>query len=307
MRAKELLAAFYLFVTVQTQAQTSSTSKGAPSDGLIENASALPSEGPGFKHNPRRPNSGSRFATQEVIDALMRAAAVVDKELPGGMLYINDIALEHGGPIPHHASHQSGRDVDVLFYMFDKKGRPIPSVGTFINAKGIGWNFNDLKIPKDDVMLKLDVARTWRFLQALAEDPNAHLQRIFIAEHLRTLLLEHAEKIKAPKTAIDIIYNSTCQPENPHDDHFHLRFYCTPEDIKLGCQDTPPIYPWHEQYLKSMNTEVVMYIPPKRAVRHPSKKPLAKRFPGWHKRAIEAMLERDTWLEKPHPGRPFCK
>jgi len=27
---------------------------------------------------------------------------------------INDLSHEHGGPIPHHRSHQSGRDVDLL-------------------------------------------------------------------------------------------------------------------------------------------------------------------------------------------------
>ena len=27
-----------------------------------------------------------------------------------------------GGPIPHHGSHRSGRDVDVLFYLLDREG-----------------------------------------------------------------------------------------------------------------------------------------------------------------------------------------
>ena len=101
---------------------------------------------------------------------------------------INDLSYEQGGPIPHHRSHQSGRDVDVLFYQLGPDGKPIESVGAFFDRSGAGVDFRDLADPSDDVALQLDIPRTWLFLQALIEDDDAQLQDIFVAEHLRSSL-----------------------------------------------------------------------------------------------------------------------
>src|SRR5262245_5138715 len=104
------------------------TSVGAPARGTLQGAVRLPDRGPGYYHNPRRPDA-ARFGTVEMLQAIVRAAAVVDKEVPGSSLTVNDLGLEHGGPIAQHGSHQSGRDADILFYVLDKAGKPIPSVG----------------------------------------------------------------------------------------------------------------------------------------------------------------------------------
>ena len=29
---------------------------------------------------------------------------------------------------------------------------------------------------------------------------------------------------------------------SPHDDHFHVRLYCAPDDLPYGCADRPPIW-----------------------------------------------------------------
>ena len=42
-----------------------------------------------------------------------------------------------------------------------------------------------------------------------------------------------------------------CQPGFPHDDHMHIRFFCSPDDIEAGCLDTAPIFPWQKQSLKA--------------------------------------------------------
>ena len=141
-----------------------STSIGGPSDGRLEGGVPFPKRGPGVMLNPRRLNKDSYYGTVEMIQALVRAGAVVDAALPGGYpLVVNDIGFAEGGPIPHHGSHQAGRDMDVLFYLLDREGNPRPAKGVPLNLKGQGWDFNDLEVPEDDVFVKIDAARSWRF------------------------------------------------------------------------------------------------------------------------------------------------
>src|SRR5690606_25102284 len=60
---------------------STSTSVGGPNDGRVEGAVALPSEGPGFRSNPRRPNPDAIWGTVEMVQALVAAAAVVHEEM----------------------------------------------------------------------------------------------------------------------------------------------------------------------------------------------------------------------------------
>jgi penicillin-insensitive murein DD-endopeptidase len=286
-----------------------STSIGSPNRGRLIGGVALPELGPGFVHNPRRPNVGARFGTVEMVQALMRAAATVDRELPGGTLTINDLGLEQGGPIAHHGSHQNGRDVDVLFYLLDAHGAPMPSVGAPLDRSGRGWDFKDRTTPGDDVPVRLDVSRTWRFMQALSEDSEAHMQRIFVAEHVRTLLVGHARSIKAPPAAMARIEEATCQPETPHDDHFHVRFFCTSEDLRAGCQDTVPMYEWRAQALQSEGLEPVIAIAKKKRTKVTPKSSTSMRelFNTFDKRVLAFLRKRETWSRRPHPGRRWCR
>ncbi|MBT8470427.1 MAG: penicillin-insensitive murein endopeptidase, partial [Deltaproteobacteria bacterium] len=162
-----------------------STSLRNPNDGALRGGVPLPLRAPGLRFNPGRVPS-ARYGTVEVVRALVRAGARVDQELGGLPVTINDLSFERGGPIPHHRSHQSGRDVDVLFYQLGPDGKPIESVGAFFDPDGVGVDFRDLADPNDDITLQFDVTRTWLFLRTLIEDEEAQLQQIFVAEHLRT-------------------------------------------------------------------------------------------------------------------------
>ena len=106
----------------------SSSSIGSPTNGRLEGGVALPLSAPGLRYNDRR-SENARFGTVETIGAILRAAAVVSRELPGSELVVNDIGLERGGAIAHHGSHRSGRDADILFYLLGDDGKPTPSVG----------------------------------------------------------------------------------------------------------------------------------------------------------------------------------
>jgi len=244
-----------------------------------------------------------------MVRGLIDAGSRVHRELGGLPVTINDLSREQGGPIPHHRSHQSGRDVDVLFYQLGPSGEPIESVGAFFDQNGVGVDFGDLADPSDDVRLRLDIPRTWLFLQALIEDDEAQLQRILVAEHLRTLLFDHARTRDVPAETLERFADMSCQPAYPHDDHFHFRFFCAPDDIAEGCRDAKPMYPWQRQKLKAADVHPLPLAPARKGakakiVTHEE----AREAAGPMDAEVERWLElRKDWVDQPHPGRPYCR
>lgn len=279
-----------------------------PNDGELRGGVPLPLNAPGLRFNPHR-DPRARYGTVEVVRALVRAGARVDQELGGLPVTINDLSLERGGPIPHHRSHQSGRDVDALFYQLGPDGAPIESVGAFFDPDGVGVDFRELADPNDDILLQLDLVRTWLFLRALIEDEEAQLQQIFVAEHLRTLLLEYARSIDEPSKTVTRFAAVSCQPSYPHDDHFHFRFFCAPEDIAEGCRDSAPLYPWHRKRLEraAVQSRPLASVRPSanaKVVTHEE----ARAAAGPMDAEVERWLDRrKQWAKQPHPGRRYCR
>ena len=278
-----------------------------PNDGALRGGVPLPLTAPGLRFNPER-DPNARYGTVEMVRGLVAAGNRVDQELGGLPVTINDLSYAHGGPIPHHRSHQSGRDVDVLFYQLGPDGKPIESVGAFFDRSGAGVDFRDLADPSDDVALQLDIPRTWLFLQALIEDDGAQLQHIFVAEHLRTLLLSYARAHDVSATTLTRFAEMSCQPGYPHDDHFHFRFFCAPDDIAAGCRDSPPMYPWQRQRLKAAGVRPL----PLASKRKQAKAKIvtheeAREAAGPLDAEVERWLElRKQWIDPPHPGRTYC-
>lgn len=300
--------------SLSTLGPNRSTSIGSPNTGRLQGGVPLPWLAPGLVSNPARINPLAYFGTVEMVQALVNAAAFVHETTPGGTLKINDLGFEEGGDIPHHGSHTAGRDVDVLFYLLTPNGEPREGKGVPIDPNGVGWDFGDLVDPEDDVEVRLDVPRTWQFLEAIAMSDDAFLQRVYVAEHIRSLLMAHAEEVGAPARALRRIGHMTCQPGTPHDDHLHLRFYCATDDIAQGCQDKLPLYPWHRRVLAAAEVEAVIAPrrprPPRttRRVSAQEARRAAREAAGPMHERVEAFLDqREAWADKPSPGRPFCR
>ncbi len=284
-----------------------SSSARNPNDGSLRGGVPLPLTAPGLSFNPAR-DPKARYGTLELVRGLVDAAGLVDRELGGLPVTINDLSYEQGGPIPHHRSHQSGRDVDVLFYQLGPDGEPIESVGAFFDPSGAGVDFRDLADPSDDLALQLDIPRTWLFVQALIEDDEAQLQQVFVAEHLRTLFLDYARAQNVSAATITRFAEMSCQPGYPHDDHFHFRFFCAPDDIRDGCRDSPPMYRWRRQALREAGVRPLRLAPARKQakakiVTHEEARDAA----GPMDDEVERWLERrNQWIDQPHPDRPYC-
>ena len=286
-----------------------STSIGDPNNGRLEGGVPLPLFGPGYRFTPRK-KVERRHGTVELVAALVRAATHVHEKMPGATLTFGDISMPTGGDIRGHGSHRAGRDADVMFYLQSPDGKPADGIAVPLDPKGEGTDYNDLENPEDDVPLVIDVPRTWAFVQALLADDGVQIQQIFIVEHLRTMLIEHAKKIGAPKAIVPRFGDVTCQPKFPHDDHMHIRVFCTAEDIAKGCEDVAPMFPWQRELLKAQNASPVFASPPPKAKKRPKLTSVAEareKAGPMHPSVVEFLDRRDAWAKKPHPGRKWCK
>ncbi|HEV8323831.1 MAG TPA: penicillin-insensitive murein endopeptidase [Myxococcota bacterium] len=177
-----------------------------------------------------------RFTTDEMAAALHRAAAAVATTFPGSVLSVGNLSARTGGRIPYSVSHQNGLDADLVFYLRDAHGAfALPDgylhVGADLRARGAptpGWRF--------------DVARNWALVAALLADPTVRVQWMFIAEPLRTALLDEGRRAAAPAALLARAARVLHQPSDApaHDDHLHLRLYCPTPDRALGCEDRGP-------------------------------------------------------------------
>ncbi|HEY6876891.1 MAG TPA: penicillin-insensitive murein endopeptidase [Polyangiales bacterium] len=287
-----------------------STSIGSPTNGRLEGGVPLPLAGPGFRHNDRR-SRDARYGTVEVIRAIARAADRVAREAPGSELVVNDLGLPQGGRISHHGSHRAGRDADILFFLRDDAGNTRPAVGEAIEPDGTGYDYKDLATAEDDVRVHFDAARTWRFVRALLEDPEAVVQRIFVVEHVRTMLLAEAERVHAPRALVQRFSEVSCQPGYPHDDHLHVRWYCSLEDLGHGCEDLAPQYPWRSAELSAAHVKPVLAQrvkseqPAEVVTQAEAEAAVLKQSP--HPEVLAFLERRKAWEKQPHPGRPYCK
>ncbi len=293
-----------------------STSRGTCTEGQLEGGLALPLRAPGLAFSPTK-DPGSRFGTVELVQGLVRAAAAVEREHPGVPVTVGDLAREAGGPIGGHASHRSGRDVDVLFYLRRSDDTPfVPSKAIPLDPEGRGTDYGDLADPSDDVPVTLDTPRTRSFVAALVVDEAAAVQRIFVVEHLRSLLLEQAQRVGAPAEVIQRFAEVTCQPSFPHDDHMHVRVFCSPQDAAAGCVDGPPMYPWRKRVLDEAGVDPTVAgrddEPPPQAKPKPRPKlktvAQARAEAGpMHADVVAFLDRREAWVKRPHPGRRWCR
>jgi penicillin-insensitive murein endopeptidase len=180
-----------------------------------------------------------------LVRAIERAAAVVEKEMPGGSpLIVGDLSAQTGGQIPRHNSHRTGRDVDFLFFITTPSGIPRENPGFFpLGADGL------VKFP-DDTYGLLDVKRQWLLFRTLLSDAEVDVQFLFMSRDVEARLMEYAA---AKETDLELLWHAQTvmlQPGDslPHADHVHVRIACKPEEAVQGCTGGGPHWPWFEGF-----------------------------------------------------------
>ncbi|MBX3161977.1 MAG: penicillin-insensitive murein endopeptidase [Deltaproteobacteria bacterium] len=214
-----------------------SISVGKPSKGYIIDGARIPDKGEGFFTREVWQQRGVRYGTDEMVDLLTGVARrMYEKVNRETRIVIADISKKGGGPAEQwHRSHQAGRDVDLLFYVRDARGKPMePDLMRLFDKAP-----DERLLAKDGSGITIDVPRTWLFVKELVTAHEAAVQWIFVYEAIAVKLVEYGTSINEPEAIIQRVRNTLLQPKDAmrHDDHMHVRLYCTPEDRRLGCRD----------------------------------------------------------------------
>lgn len=218
----------------------SSRSLGTVSSGWLHRGEALRDRGPGFER--ARPGESTRFGTPRLIRALERVAIETERAFPGShRLRIGDVGAPSGGRHPRHGSHRSGRDVDVLFHLVGPSGVPVAPRGRVAFSR-----FGAATDPTTREIVLFDDARNWHFVRTLLGDPSIAVQWIFCSRGVKTRLLRYALATEPDASRVLVASYVLHEPSNapPHDDHFHVRIFCSADERAAGCRDTGPIWPW---------------------------------------------------------------
>jgi LysM repeat protein/murein endopeptidase len=184
-------------------ASLGSMSVGAPNAGALVNGVPMPKGERWVLISP-----AGAWGTQETIDYLVRCIDKVNEQLPGApKAYIGHISDKDGGHLLPHKSHQSGRDVDIGYYLTP------PHVG-FIRTTA------------DNI----DLARTWAFVRALITETDVEM--LLIDTSVQRLLSDYAAKQGEDEAWLDDIFQVRAKGSRPlirhargHDNHLHIRFF----------------------------------------------------------------------------------
>jgi penicillin-insensitive murein endopeptidase len=233
----------------------SSVSYGWTNNGALLDGARLPARGDGYEIPRVWSDRGLNWGTDELVGIIVRAARRVQLDAPGAPLYVGDMSPRRGGESQWHKSHQAGRDADLLFFLIDSTGKPVPAPDEMIELGADGatpaTDGRGHKIPQ----LFLDIPREWALVRALLADPVADVQWLFISRPLKRLLLDYARSIHEPADVVERAASVLQQPNDapPHDDHLHLRIFCPTSDRALGCKDREPLR-WFKKTWKYLET-----------------------------------------------------
>lgn len=218
-----------------------SISLGTTSGGSLLRQASLPMQGQHHGVLPRCQGRDTNYGTEEIIHLLLDAAAQVGQSHPGSRLMIGNIAQEGGGDISWSRSHNSGRDADIAFYVLHK-GKPVDAP----DLLNIGPDLH----AKEDRAFTLDVPRNWALVKALLTHEGTQIQWLFAASWIKDALLDYAQQQGEPEELLERARAIVWQPTDsrPHNDHLHLRIYCSRQDRLEGCLNGPPYWPWVDRH-----------------------------------------------------------
>jgi penicillin-insensitive murein endopeptidase len=212
------------------------TSGGRTSDGWLVDGAPVPASGEGLRAYGDREK---RFGSRRLAEIVVETAAYLAGRFAGAVLRVGDLSAECGGRIAGHHSHRSGRDVDLLFFTAEADGSPsVRARARHFISDGTAMGVSP--------PLFLDLERNWGLVAHLLEAYPGDVQWIFASHGVKAALLRWALENGAPLETVLRAAEVLHQPgdSGPHDDHFHVRIYCAPDERTFGCADVPPLWPW---------------------------------------------------------------
>lgn len=205
-------------------------SVGSPTDGQLVGGARL-ADGPHLRSYPVYAGHEARWGLPSLVSMIDRSAKAVRKQYPDAVLSVGHLSKAGGGEIDRHASHESGRDADLGFYVKSKSGKPLYAdhmVPFAPDGSAPSWPG-----------AYFDEAKNWALVASLLADGRARITHIFVATHIRERLLTYAQRNGVPYAVRVRASEVLAQPRGalPHDDHFHVRIACPSSSDK--CIELP--------------------------------------------------------------------
>lgn len=194
---------------------TGSESVGKPNKGYLRHGRLMPKEGHGFV----RKSDKAPYGTDETVAIVLWACRQMEKMYPGTVpVVIGNLSKEGGGRLKPHASHQSGRDIDIGYYFVD----------------------NDyIRRFKDATPENLDVEKSWTIIELLLS--THRVEYLFIDRTLQPLLFEEAQARGWTEEELQDLFEAplgggnrsgTIRHSRGHKHHLHVRFKCDKSDAR---------------------------------------------------------------------------
>ena len=225
------------FYFLSDENTNSSRSVGNTSHGYIINAKPLPQPSTNYKILQTQYQRSLVYGTDEMILLLTDTARAMKRKYKNSVLLIGNIAQNGGGDIPYSVSHNSGRDADIGYYYTTKDNPELPPD----NLIKFGRNLKSRNYERE---LVFDVEKNTELLKLLISHPKVKVQFLFMANHLKKAVIRHLETNNESPELIEKFSLMISQPRAPHDDHLHIRIYCSDDDICASCIDRSVILPW---------------------------------------------------------------
>lgn len=205
---------------------------GSPTEGHLTGGAHL-DDAPYLRVVPAYANGDVRWGLGALVGLVDRSARTVRHRWPDAVLSVGHLSRSGGGELDRHASHESGRDADIAFYVKDAHGKPLYA-DHFVTFAADGTARTWPGAVFDD-------ARNWALVSALLSDPLSHVSHIFVSTPLRARLLAFASRAGASGELQTRAAMTMVQPHGslPHDDHFHVRISCPPG--MQGCVENPTV------------------------------------------------------------------
>jgi LysM repeat protein/murein endopeptidase len=180
-----------------------SMSVGHPHDGFLFNALRMPKSPLWTLSVPDH-----AWGTEETVANLIHCIGRVHQQFPGSPpAIIGSLSAEHGGLLPPHKSHRTGRDVDLYFYRL---------------AGTKPWY-------KRATAQDLDRPRTWALLRAIITETDVEF--VLIDRSVEVLIENYALAIGEDPEWIRDLFHDSSQYQRAlvkhipgHTAHMHVRF-----------------------------------------------------------------------------------
>ncbi|HEY4181614.1 MAG TPA: penicillin-insensitive murein endopeptidase, partial [Kofleriaceae bacterium] len=218
-----------------------SASIGKPSKGSLVDGVRVPDSGEGFTTREIWRARGNRYGTAELVDLIVGTGRRMART-PGQRIVVADLSSQRGGDVRKwHKAHQSGRDVDLVYFMRDATGASMEADAMRV--------FDRDGVAKDSSGITIDMPRTWELMRALLTGDEATVQWIFMYQPFADRLIEYGASIGESEELLARAKLVMKQPGDSarHDDHIHVRIYCSPRDLLYGCVDIGPMEPMAER------------------------------------------------------------